>query len=53
MPSSVLPLLAAVLALSACARTEIAHTPGEIPRDANGRPVWSMITPDAAAPRPS
>jgi hypothetical protein len=42
--------LAALLALSACARTELAHTPGEIPRDGHGRPIWSLIEPGIPAP---
>jgi hypothetical protein len=39
-----------LLALAACSRTTIAHTPGEIPRDTNGKPIWSLIEP--SAPRP-
>lgn len=42
------PLLA-LLALTACASTEIAHTPGEIPRDGTGKPVWALIEPPAPA----
>lgn len=33
---------------AACSRTTIAHTPGEIPRDTYGKPVWSLIEPSAA-----
>ena len=51
MPSCKFRSLAclALLALATgCARTIIAHTPGEIPRDTNGRPVWSLIEPSVA-----
>ena len=34
--------------VTGCARTTIAHTPGEIPRDTNGKPVWSLIEPSVA-----
>ena len=49
MPSCKFRSLACLglLALVACSRTTIAHTPGEIPRDTYGKPVWSLIEPSA------
>lgn len=54
MPSCRFRTLAALglfIALSACASTQLAHTPGEIPRDTYGRPVWALIEP--SVPRPT
>ncbi|MFC3713590.1 hypothetical protein ACFOMD_13500 [Sphingoaurantiacus capsulatus] len=50
MPSRTLLLTAVTLTLTACA-TAPTHVPGEVPRDANGRPIWSMIEPTAAPTR--
>ena len=41
-PLTELALLALV---DTCGRTTTLHTPGEIPRDTNGRPVLSPIKP--------
>jgi hypothetical protein len=40
-----------LIGATACARSTIAHTPGEIPRDTYGKPVWSLIEP--SVPRPA
>jgi hypothetical protein len=37
-----------LIGLAACARTTVAHTHGEIPRDTYGKPVWSLIAPPGA-----
>lgn len=37
-----------LLLLAGCGSTQIAHTPGEIPRDTNGKPIWSLIEPRVA-----
>jgi len=52
LPSPVFVAFAAFLMLPGCARTGAAHTPGEIPRDGYGRPIWSLIDPSGAQ-RPS
>lgn len=46
-----LAALALLAGLAGCASTQLAHTPGEIPRDTYGRPVWSLIEPTAPAAR--
>ena len=54
MPSCRFRLIGAAMLLfgvAACARTTIAHTPGEIPRDTNGKPIWALIEP--TVPRPT
>lgn len=53
MPSCKFRSLACLglLALAtACTRTTVAHTPGEIPRDTNGKPIWSQIEPSPVRP---
>ncbi len=48
MPSRTLLLAAVALTLAGCA-TAPKDVPGEVPRDTNGRPIWSMIEPTAPA----
>ena len=55
MPSCrfrILASLVLLVPLAACASGRIAHTPGEIPRDTYGRPVWALIEPSVPTRAP-